>query len=452
MKYKFLLTFLKSLIYIKRFLFFVGKMTQYGFSGTIRKISKFFAFFIYKIRYFFKKTNIWRVDQWFFKRGNLQFLIFLVLFFLILPQTKLYAQNNNAPGYDSLAYKILNIEDEFSVEEIVADEVYIPVEASSWKEGAVINDIMVGLDGDYTSIHDKDLAGILAGGSAISKPVIMPGVQIESNISYSVFGGSRKEIIEYKVEAGDNLGSIAQKFDISLVTLLWENNLTSRSVIQPGQTLRIPPISGVVHAVKSGDTILKIANLYNAKAQEIITFNNLENGGANIQVGQKLIVPGGVKKYTTGSSSSATGNTSQSAVSVNSIPSRSSQSPSASGFVWPSAAKTITQYYTWSHHGLDIAGPWQSANYAAKAGTVVISQCGWNSGYGCYVVIDHGDGVRTLYGHHSKLLVSVGDHVEAGQTIGLMGNTGKVYGVTGIHLHFEIQINGVRVNPLGYIR
>jgi len=451
MKYKFLLTFLKGLIYAKRVVFFVGSWSFKGLGRVFHRLGKGFAFVIYKFSYFLKRANIRQVDSWLLKRGTLQILLFTILFFVILPQTQLYAQDNNdTPGFDSLAYKILNVKEEFSVEEIVADEVYIPIEPSSWKEGAVINDMILGLEGDYSAIHERDLAGVLAGGSAISKPIIMPGAQIDTSPAFS---GSRQEIVEYTVEGGDNLGLIAQKFDISLVTLLWENNLTSRSVIQPGQILRIPPVSGVVHSVKSGDTILKIANLYDASAQEIIEFNDLDDGGANIQIGQKIIVPDGVKKYYTSTSQVASSaNTSQSSISVSSIPSRSSQGASTSGFVWPSAAKTITQYYTWSHHGLDIAGPWQSANYAAKAGTVTVSQCGWNSGYGCYIMIDHGGGVETLYGHNSKLLVSAGDYVDAGQTIGLMGNTGKVYGVTGIHLHFEIRINGVRVNPLGYIR
>jgi murein DD-endopeptidase MepM/ murein hydrolase activator NlpD len=80
------------------------------------------------------------------------------------------------------------------------------------------------------------------------------------------------------------------------------------------------------------------------------------------------------------------------------------------------------------------------------------SQCGWNSGYGCVIIIDHGGGIKTLYGHNSRLLVNVGDHVEAGQTIGLMGNTGNVRGRTGIHLHFEVWVNGVRTNPFKFVK
>ena len=450
MKYKILLKALYGLVYTKRALWWLGKgllRSTYRISSGVWKIM---GKGVYKIEYFFHKKEIKKVNIWALKRNSLQFFLFLIIVFLTLPQTKLYAQKDNQiPGQNTIAYSFASGEQDFSIEEIVAEEVYLPIESSSWREGTIVNDIRLGLDTDPASIHQKDLAAIVAGGSAISKPTIMPGAEIDTTVSVSK--NDRTEMMDYKVEPGESLGVIAQKFNISLVTLLWENNLTANSVIQPGQTLSIPPVSGIVHSVKSGDTVLKIANLYDAKAEDIINFNNLDGGGANLQIGQKLVVPNGVKKYYT-TTGSVAGRTTQSAVSVNSIPAASKQSASSGGFVWPSAAKIITQYFTWNHHGLDIAGPWQSANYAAKAGTVVISQCGWNSGYGCYIVIDHGGGVRTLYGHHSKLLVSVGDHVVAGQTIGLMGNTGKVYGVTGIHLHFEVQVNGVRVNPLGYIR
>jgi len=81
---------------------------------------------------------------------------------------------------------------------------------------------------------------------------------------------------------------------------------------------------------------------------------------------------------------------------------------------------------------------------------VVKSQCGWNGGYGCVVVLDHGDGFQTLYAHLSELAAAVGDSVGQGSQIGTMGNTGRVYGATGIHLHFEVVDNGVKKNPLAY--
>jgi murein DD-endopeptidase MepM/ murein hydrolase activator NlpD len=135
------------------------------------------------------------------------------------------------------------------------------------------------------------------------------------------------------------------------------------------------------------------------------------------------------------------------------VPPSSRQTPTVSGFVWPTAVHLVTQYFTWQHHGIDIAGgSFSTPNYAAKAGVVEKAQCGWNSGYGCEIIINHGGGIKTLYGHNSKLLVSVGDKVVAGQTIGMMGNTGNVRGRTGIHLHFEVLVNGARTNPFQFVK
>lgn len=98
---------------------------------------------------------------------------------------------------------------------------------------------------------------------------------------------------------------------------------------------------------------------------------------------------------------------------------------------------------------MDIAGPIGTAIYAAKGGTVVKAQPGWNGGYGTYIILDHGDGLQTLYGHNSQLFVAVGEVVSQGQTIAAMGSTGRS---TGPHLHFEVRVNGSRLNPLKYIR
>lgn len=115
----------------------------------------------------------------------------------------------------------------------------------------------------------------------------------------------------------------------------------------------------------------------------------------------------------------------------------------SSGFGYRSRPTAGASTY---HKGVDWATPVGTAVMASSGG--VVTRAGWGSGYGYVIYIDHPDGRQTRYGHLSKILVSVGDHVSQGQKIALSGNTGVS---TGAHLHFEILINGVQVNPLNYL-
>lgn len=101
----------------------------------------------------------------------------------------------------------------------------------------------------------------------------------------------------------------------------------------------------------------------------------------------------------------------------------------------------------WSGHGgIDIGKPQGTPVYASLSGTVTVAQ--YSSSYGYFVMIDHGNGLETLYAHNSKLLVSVGQIVTAGEKISEVGSTGDS---TGNHLHFEVRENGTRVNPRNYL-
>jgi len=119
-------------------------------------------------------------------------------------------------------------------------------------------------------------------------------------------------------------------------------------------------------------------------------------------------------------------------------------------FVWPTATTKITQQYFRGHSGIDISNSQKVEVYAAADG--VAEFVGWHSGYGNTVIIDHMNGYKTLYGHLSRFTVSQGDAVMQHQVIGFQGNTGTVYGRTGIHLHFEVIRDGVKLNPLHFIR
>ena len=117
-------------------------------------------------------------------------------------------------------------------------------------------------------------------------------------------------------------------------------------------------------------------------------------------------------------------------------------------FMWPVNGGQISSYWGdgRGHKGLDIRAPRGTSTYAAESGTVSLAR--WYSGYGYCVIIDHGNGVSTLYGHASKLLVTAGQKVSKGDVISLVGSTGDS---SGNHCHFEIRTGGTRINPLPYI-
>jgi murein DD-endopeptidase MepM/ murein hydrolase activator NlpD len=127
----------------------------------------------------------------------------------------------------------------------------------------------------------------------------------------------------------------------------------------------------------------------------------------------------------------------------------STSAPSSSGFIWPVNAP-ITSSFGWRwgrmHEGIDLGAGYGSPIHAAASGTIIY--CGWEGGYGNLVVIDHGGGIATAYGHQSSIAVSCGQQVSQGQVIGYIGSTGHS---TGPHLHFEVRVNGNAVDPLGYL-
>ncbi len=254
----------------------------------------------------------------------------------------------------------------------------------------------------------------------------------------------RSQIVKYTVERGDTLSTIAQKFSISVDTIRWQNDLSDDSVTV-GDTLEILPVSGIAYKVQKGDTVYSIAKKYATDAQKIVDFpfNDFANPETfSLVDGQIVIVPDGVKPSPQSTYQAPT-------PSYASVPQTSNQIPSGGGFIWPIFGD-ITQYFTWYHTGLDIAGPVGTPIYAAKSGTVMEASCGWNWGYGCHVLMNNGGSFSTMYAHMvTQPSVSVGQSVGQGQLIGYRGNTGRS---TGPHTHFEIRINGHVVNPLPYLR
>lgn len=269
-------------------------------------------------------------------------------------------------------------------------------------------------------------------GAAFLKPYLVttqPGVAGRERIEY------------YAVKSGDTISSIAQNYGLNVNTLLWENRLSLRSVLRIGQRLTILPTNGLSYRVGRGETVSKIAKKFGVNADSINEFNNL---GGKLTVGQTLVIPGAKPIYTPPAVTSR----------VNTIipESKFTLGPSAplssSRMQWPTVNRRITQYFSWRHPGLDIADKIGTPVYAAEDGIVEVA--GWNrGGYGLYIIIDHGGGIKTLYSHNSKLLATVGDRVARGQQIAAMGSTGRS---TGSHVHFEVRVYNRRTNPLNYTR
>ena len=275
------------------------------------------------------------------------------------------------------------------------------------------------------------------------------------------------ESIVHTVQEGDSLERLSQRYGIGVQTIRSVNNLQAGSPIRPGMELVILPVDGVLHTVKRGQTLSRIAQLYDISAEEIARQNDIEGGF--IVANQQLIIPGGTPIVGTPPAIASVDKPLQFGDNIpdadvtlkTTIKPTSTQAPPAVAAAaatlgvlqLPCNNCTYTQYYHAGHYGVDIQTKGGGPIFAAEAGTVIrADQGGWNGGYGTVVEIDHGNGLITLYAHNKELYVKVGDVVGRGQVIAWMGNTGRVYGQTGIHVHFEVLLNGVKKNPMLYLQ
>ena len=300
-----------------------------------------------------------------------------------------------------------------------------------------------------------EAAQAAAPASTVEGPFLDDGTLLKPiAVNTSVPDGSDL-IRTYKVKGGDTLAGIAAKFDVSTMTLWWANKLKSKSELKRGQTLKIPPVTGLVVEVTPTDTLASLAKRYKLAEREILETNKLED--RNLVVGQVLVLPDAkgapIKppkpKATTKPTTRSTPRTSRGGSSG---PVRTPKTYSGGNFAWPAPGGRISQYYHYGHYGLDIDGSSGDRIVAAASGTVTFS--GWkNNGGGYQVWISHGSGLYTTYNHMSSVAVARGQRVAKGQRVGRMGATGFA---TGSHLHFEvwkgaIWSGGRRVNPLAYL-
>lgn len=277
--------------------------------------------------------------------------------------------------------------------------------------------------------------------ATVDDPVLNSLNDTRTNISQK----PRAEIIEYEVQAGDTVSSIADKFGISTDTIKWANDLSSVHTIKPGEKLKVLPVSGIAHTVKSGDTLESVAKKYSAEQQPILDypFNDVPDD-FKLKIGQVLIVPDGTPPQAPAVSKPRPAP--QYLAQGSSSPTFTA--PGGGNFIWPTRGG-LTQYFSWYHPGIDIADRSAPGVAASDGGTVVVA--GWpdNYGFGNRVVVDHGNGYQTTYAHLSNIYVSIGQAISRGQLLGQMGSTGRS---TGTHLHLEIRYKGIAVNPLAILK
>ena len=376
-------------------------------------------------------------------------------------------QTKNATALDagqrSLLYSIVSDGRETLVEESVHPEL---AAKDARYLGAETIEALPSIDFDYGDAIEEPIADLTVPGSIAA----LPGSEHPGEPSEVIVARTKTE--QYSVQEGDTISTIARRFGVNVGTILWANNLTVRSTIRPGSSLKIPPVSGVLHTIKKGDTLKKIASTYDASEEEINAFNKLSEG-ATLAIGEEIMIPDGtppeintpiaIRKPAASNIrpdvpiariankaadvyQELTGQTDTRQKPADIVTSEESQATTK--LLWPTKQRIINQYYGWKHTGLDIEGDYVDPVYASADGVVEVS--GWNSGgYGLQIVINHGNGTKTRYAHNSKMYVKVGDPVKRGEVIAMVGTTGRS---TGTHLHYEVYIANKRVNPLPYIR
>ncbi|GHU61940.1 hypothetical protein FACS189445_4460 [Spirochaetia bacterium] len=233
----------------------------------------------------------------------------------------------------------------------------------------------------------------------------------------------------YRVKQGDSVSKIAVNHSISMDAIIASNGISNARRLREGEVLRIPNMDGIPYTVRQSDTLAKISAAKGVPLEAILDANDLESD--TLSAGQSLFIPGAR------------------------MPKEELKLALGELFIYPIRGR-LTSPYGWRndpisgarryHAALDLAAPTGTTIKAAMDGRVVT--VGYNLIYGNYIIISHGRGFQTLYGHLSATSVKQGAYVYQGGKIGAVGSTGYS---TGPHLHFAVYKNNKAVNPLEYL-
>jgi len=236
----------------------------------------------------------------------------------------------------------------------------------------------------------------------------------------------RVQVVKHEVRPGESIWRLAKKYNVSITTIVNANKIKEKTVIQPGDSLRIPDRTGVFHKTAKKESLSDLARRYKVSPETVKRANGI--AGNLVPPGKEIFLPGAK-------------------------PLPEIQYVKQKVFAWPIRAKNrLTSGFGWRvhpitgsrafHTGIDIGASKGTPILAAADGVVVFS--GDGGSYGNMVILRHKNGLYTVYGHASKLIAKKGKYVKRGQKIALVGSTGAS---TGPHLHFEVKGTEKHVNP-----
>jgi murein DD-endopeptidase MepM/ murein hydrolase activator NlpD len=234
----------------------------------------------------------------------------------------------------------------------------------------------------------------------------------------------------HRVQPGESLTSIAQKYRLNIDTLVSFNGIRDAGTVVPGMSLSVPNQNGILHTVRWGDSVEKISRSYQSELNRVLDVNNLQS--STILPSQKLFIPGARMRP----------------MDLKKVLGELFIHPAIGTLSSPFGVRNdpftgIRRF----HNGIDIAGDAGTPILAAMPGR--IAKIGYHPNYGRYIIMTHADGFQTWYAHLRACLVSEGQKAAQGQKIAEMGSTGYS---TGPHLHFSIFLNGSPVDPQRYLK
>lgn len=314
------------------------------------------------------------------------------------------------------------------VEQIVAK--YIPEGVADVKDAKLVADV--------------DFKPVFVSEESISNP----------DEVYKVLTATKEEGKVYTLVAGDNLWAIADKNKMTVQELITLNpGITEQTVLQIGQELNVkidkPAVSvRIVEEYKKEEAFMP-EPIVTEDADKYVTYRKQVSPGkkGNKEVTINNIYIDGLLQETINKDIEVLdpGESERIVVGTKQLPPKAATGK----FTMPTTGRLTSGFgrrWGTNHNGIDLANSYGTPIYAADGGTVKIAS--WQGGYGNLVIVDHGNGFQTYYGHSSKILVTEGQKVAKGEKISLMGSTGNS---TGSHLHFEIRKDGVPQNPYNYI-